>query len=62
MVLSPYFSKRSVTRLESVIQEKVRRLCDTMSTYKDRGQVIQLRDAFTATTVDITTEYCELSL
>lgn len=62
MVLSPFFSKRSVTRLESVIQEKVRRMCDTLSACKDRRQDIQLRHALTATTVDITTEYCKLLL
>ena len=60
MVLNPFFSKRSVTRLESVIQEKVRRMCDNMSACKDHGQDIQLRHALTATTIDITTEYCEL--
>ena len=62
MVLNPFFSKRSVTRLESVIHEKVHRLCDNMSACKDRGQDVQLRHALTATTVDITTEYCELLL
>ena len=62
MVLNPFFSKRSVTRLESVIQEKVRRLSDNMSACKGRGQDVQLHHALTATMVDITTEYCELLL
>ena len=62
MVLNPFFSKRSVTHLESVIQEKVCRMCDNMSACKDRGQDIQLQHALTATVVDIATEYCELSL
>ena len=60
MILNPFFSKRSVTRLESVIQEKVRQMCDNMIACKDRGQDVQLRHALTATTIDIATEYCEL--
>lgn len=45
-------------RLESVIQAKVRQMCDNISACKDRGQVIQIRHALTAAIVDITTEYC----
>ena len=58
MALNPFFSKRSVTRLESLIQGKTRQLCDNISACKDRGQEIQLRHALTATIVDIVSEYC----
>ena len=58
MALNPFFSKRSTTRLESLIQGKARQMCDNISACKDRGQDIELRHALTATIVDIVTEYC----
>ncbi|KAL8737566.1 MAG: hypothetical protein Q9181_001544 [Wetmoreana brouardii] len=58
MALNPFFSKQAVTRLESVIQSKVRQMCDNISACKYRGENIQLRHALTASTVDVTTDYC----
>ncbi|KAL8947728.1 MAG: hypothetical protein Q9222_006024 [Ikaeria aurantiellina] len=55
--LNPYFSKRSVTRWESVIKDKVARLSNAFRASKQQNNVIDLRDALTATAVDITTEF-----
>ena len=41
-----------------MIKDKVGRLCDTLSIFNKRGQIIELRHALTATIVDITTEFC----
>ncbi|KAG8526148.1 uncharacterized protein KY384_000141 [Bacidia gigantensis] len=55
--LNPFFSKRSVAGLESIIQSKVRRMCDLLSDYEASGKVLKVQHALTATIVDITSEY-----
>ena len=54
--LNPHFSRRSVTQLEGVIKEKVTTMCDQIATFK--GEVLQVRLAFSAAILDITTQYC----
>ncbi len=58
MALNPFFSKRSVMGLDSVIQSKVSRMCDAISAYKDQDRIVHIGHALTAIVVDITTEYC----
>lgn len=55
--VDPYFSKRNVLKLESVIDAKVTRLCELMGKYYAKGQPMNLTNALLATTMDIITEY-----
>ena len=48
--LNPFFSKENVTKLESLIKDKVNLLCDRIS---DSEQPVVLSNAFMALTVDI---------
>ena len=56
--INPFFSKASVVRLEPMLQHRVHQMCDRISDLGKRGQVVHLRDAFVAVTIDIVTEYC----
>lgn len=56
-VLNSYFSKRSVTRLEPIIQEKVRKLAKRFEDASKAGTVVRLDAAYTALTMDIITRY-----
>lgn len=58
--LNPFFSKRSVARLESVIQSKVCKMCDRLVDYGKEGKILTIQHALTSCIVDITTEYCTL--
>lgn len=58
VVLNPYFSKRSVVRLEPLIQNAVENLCRRMEEFKEAGEVFPISDAYTALTMDVITEYC----
>jgi len=56
-VLNPYFSKRSVARLEPVIQSRVDSLCERFRELQKLGAPVNLGDAYSALTMDIITEY-----
>lgn len=56
--LNRYFSKRAVTQLEDMIQEKTELLCRRLCERADRGEVVELGAALLATTMDIISEYC----
>ncbi|KAF2144118.1 uncharacterized protein K452DRAFT_267281 [Aplosporella prunicola CBS 121167] len=51
--LNPFFSKRSVTRLEPVIQANVDKLCQRLQAFTGTAQPVNLRDAFTALSADV---------
>ncbi|KAJ5160940.1 uncharacterized protein N7482_007944 [Penicillium canariense] len=56
-ILSPYFSKAAVIRLESAIHERIERLCSRLEETMHRGQIADLDAAFAALTADIVTAY-----
>lgn len=56
--LNPFFSKRSVVRLEARISEKVKKLCDRLAEESQRDRVVDAHTAYTALTTDIITDYC----
>ncbi|KAJ9665810.1 hypothetical protein H2201_004118 [Coniosporium apollinis] len=51
--LNPFFSKRSVTRLEPVIQANVDRLCARLKEFAGTAKPVNLFDAFTALSADV---------
>jgi cytochrome P450 len=55
--LNPFFSKRSVSKVEPLIHDKVRRLCVRFTDAMKSKQVIRLDAAYMALTMDIITEY-----
>lgn len=56
-ILSPYFSKAAVVRLEPAIYERIGRLCSRLEETMRLGQVVDLDAAFAALTADIVTTY-----
>lgn len=57
--LNPFFSKAAVLRLEERIQSRVRILCERLSGFLERKEIIDISVAMTSLTLDIITEYCE---
>lgn len=55
--LSPYFAKRSVVKLEPVIQERINKLCMRLEESMHQEQVVDLDAGFAALTADIVTYY-----
>lgn len=55
--LNPFFSKRSVARLEPVIQANVDRLCQRLADSSGTGQPVNLSDAFTCLAADVIGSY-----
>lgn len=53
--LSPLFSKRSIIGLESIIHERLSRLCMRLEEAMHQGQAVCLDSAFSALTADIIT-------
>lgn len=56
--LNPMFSKRSITKLEPFLKERVQLLCKRVSAAKESGEVLNLIDVFSAFTGDVIMEYC----
>lgn len=54
--LNPFFSRAKVLELESIVQEKVAKVCDRMAAAAD-GVPVDLHHAFRAEAVDIISEY-----
>lgn len=57
--LNPFFSKAAVLRLEERIQSRVRILCERLSGFLERKEIIDVSVAMTSITLDIITEYCK---
>ncbi|KAI9843443.1 MAG: hypothetical protein M1838_002619 [Thelocarpon superellum] len=55
--LSTFFSKRSVTRLEPMIQGAVDHLCARLRGFQPSGEPLNLGHAWSALTADVITEY-----
>lgn len=56
-ILSPYFSKASITQLEPIIGERIDRLCERLGDCAGRDEVVSLDAAFSALTTDVITRY-----
>ncbi|KAM0418947.1 hypothetical protein ACHAPT_012105 [Fusarium lateritium] len=56
-ILNPYFSKRAVTMLEPMINDKVDRLCDRIEESMGQGTPVDLDAAMAALTADIVSFY-----
>ena len=57
-ILGNFFSRRSVTNLEDVIQEKVNMLKGRLLEAFDEAKVVNLPPVFAALTADVITHYC----
>lgn len=55
--LNPFFSKRSVLRLEHIIQEKIDKFTSLLDAASRNNTVIRLDTHFMAVTIDIITQY-----
>ncbi|KAL6884430.1 cytochrome P450 [Trichoderma evansii] len=55
--INPFFSKAAVLRLEERIQSRVRILCERLSGFLERGEIVDISVAMTSLTLDIITEY-----
>lgn len=51
--LSPFFSKKSITGLEPIVQAQIDKLCLKLVMFKGKAQVINLSDALTCLSADI---------
>ncbi|KAI8651058.1 hypothetical protein NCS57_01441500 [Fusarium keratoplasticum] len=56
-ILNPYFSKRAVTMLEPLINDKVDRLCRRLEEWIGQGTAVDLDAAMAALTADIVSIY-----
>ncbi|KAG0647531.1 Cytochrome P450 monooxygenase [Hyphodiscus hymeniophilus] len=56
--LNPMFSKRSITKFEPVIKEKVELLSKAIAAYREDGRLLILSDAFNAFAGDVIATYC----
>ncbi|KAL6714746.1 hypothetical protein ACLMJK_008171 [Lecanora helva] len=55
--LDSYYSKKSVTAVEPLVQGKVDELCDRLSEYVGTQDVVSLNAAFTALALDVVSEH-----
>ncbi|TFK41445.1 cytochrome P450 [Crucibulum laeve] len=55
-MLNPLFSRRAILKLENVIQEKIDKLVNRITSYP--GKVVNISLAFRCATVDIISSYC----
>ena len=55
--LNPFFSKRSIVAIESLIQDKVDRLSAAVERYITSGTVLEMQTAYMALTLDVISHY-----
>jgi hypothetical protein len=55
--LNPFFSKRSVARLEPMIRSVVEKLCTRLRAFQQTKEPVNLRHAFAALAMDVVTDY-----
>jgi len=55
--ISPFFSKKQISKLEPIIASKVTKCCTQLAKYAKDGAVLDLRLLFTCYTTDVVTEY-----
>lgn len=52
------FSKRSITKFEPIVHEKVELLSEGIAAYEGSGRVLSLNNAFNAFAGDVIASYC----
>ncbi|KAK3325938.1 cytochrome protein [Apodospora peruviana] len=57
VMISPYFSLKSIKALEPLIDERIDRLCERLDERRRKGIVVELDGAFAALTYDVITAY-----
>ena len=57
-LINSFFSKRSIAKLEPVIQSVVDKLCDRFEGFRKSGEPLNLRDAYMALGTDVINQYC----
>ncbi|PYH87680.1 benzoate 4-monooxygenase cytochrome P450 [Aspergillus ellipticus CBS 707.79] len=57
-LLNDFFSKRSVSGLSPVVEERVSKLMERLEGFYRTGQVVNINNAFAALTSDVITHYC----
>lgn len=57
-LLNPFFSKRSITSLEPVIQSAVDTLCRRLEGFRESKEIVNMRHAYVALTTDVIRQYC----
>ena len=55
--MSPFFSRQAVLRVENVVHEKVRTLCDKLEAELSTHRVAPLHHMFNALSIDVTSDY-----
>ena len=55
--LNPFFSKKSITSIETLIQDKVDKLCIVLSNYANTEEPVELGLAHVALSLDIISHY-----
>ena len=55
--MNPFFSKKAVLRVENVVHEKVKTLCDRLETELKIHQVAPLHHMFNALSIDVASDY-----
>ena len=55
--LAPFFSKRSVLKLEPLITASIEKLCGRLNEFRQTKEPVNLRYAFNAMNLDIITDY-----
>jgi len=55
--LNPFFSKRSITAIGPLIQDKVDKLCTSLSTYVNGERPANLSIAYLSLTIDVISQY-----
>lgn len=56
--IAPYFSKAMISRLEPMLSTLVTKLCSRIEEYRQSGQPVSLRPAYSAFTTDVVASYC----
>lgn len=55
--LSPFFSAAKVTQFQSVVTDKIEKLCRLLSDHQREGTAVNMYDCYRALTTDVITEY-----
>jgi cytochrome P450 len=56
--IAPYFSTAMISRLEPMLSTLVTKLCSRIEEYRQSGQPVSLRSAYSAFTTDVVSKYC----
>ncbi len=57
-MITPYFSRAAIYRLESLVQEKITKFLDTLDTAASVKKVVDMNLGFSCLTADVVMHYC----